>query len=406
MSAVSVIRTGAEASWVFLKLLYTNYREDRCPTTAAALTYQTLFAVVPLLTITYTVLESFEAFEGMGEMLGNFLFANVVPENVAMIEGYLSEFSDQAKSLSTTSLLVLAVTAFLMMFTMERSLNEIWRVQEPRHGFQRILMYWAVLTLGPPLIGGGLAITTYILSLPLLSDVTGYLGVLALVPILLNVVVFTLMYLTIPNCVVPLRHGLLGGVVVAVLFELVKQAFGGVMSQSDFQVIYGTYAAVPLFLIWIYVSWTLVLFGAELTKGLGLYHSERSRDTEAPMLQILLILETFFRCHMRGEVVTDKILSQLSHRVDMHYWHDHKAWLLKQGLIRQVDRGGLVLSKDLDEVTFWDIYRAAPWDLPEGFKKSADGWESLLNDRLRQLSASGKERLNLDLEKLFRGVEQ
>lgn len=398
-----MLKVKFQAFSVFLKLLLRNYNDDGCQSTAAALTYQTLFAVVPLLTITYTVLSAFQAFSGVGDMLQNFLFQNIVPESVAVVESYLQDFSDQARRLSWPSLIVVAFTAFLMMFTIEKSFNEIWGIGEPRHGFQRILMYWAILTLGPPLVGGGIAITTYLFSLPLISDVAGTSLFLQLIPIVLNTVVFTMMYIAIPNCVVPLRNGLIGGLVVAVLFELVKQLFGTVMSKTDFEVIYGTYAAVPLFLIWLYVSWAIILFGAELTKGMGLYRSERSEQLEPPLMQFLVILEMFFRAHQQGEVVTEKMIANLGHRVDMHAWRDYKSRLLALGLIRGVDRGGLVLSKDLNEVTFWELYQSLPWPLPRGFIAEGDGWENRINEKLSELFDDSESSLKLDLEALFRG---
>lgn len=400
---MEMIQDRAEAVWDFFKLLVRNYAEDRCQSTAAALTYQTLFAMVPLLTITYTLSTAFPSLHGMGDELQNFVFDNIVPENVGVVQEYLQEFSSQARSLSIPSLGVLAITAFVMMFTIEKTFNEIWNIKEPRHGFQRILMYWAILSLGPALMFVGLGITIYLFSLPLLTDVTGTSNALALLPIFLNGAVFALMYITVPNCVVPLRHGLLGGLVVAIAFELVKQLFGSVMSRSDMAVIYGTYAAVPLFLIWLYVSWTIVLFGAELTKNMGLFRSQRSKEREPALVQILIILDEFFRCHKAGEVVTDRSITKLSHRVDMQNWQEYKSRLLGMGLIRSVERGGLVLSKDLNEVTFWELYREMPWPMPPGFTRHAKGWEETIHKRLSESYEDRRSAFDLDLERLFRG---
>lgn len=401
--SLSGLNDRAAAVWDFSKLLVRNYAEDGCQSTAAALTYQTLFALVPLLTITYTISSAFQAFSGLGDQLQTFVFDNVLPENVAVVQDYLQEFSDQAKNLSVPSLLVIAVTAFLMMYTIEKSFNEIWRIKEPRHGFQRILMYWAILSLGPVLMGIGLAITVYLFSLPFLTDVAGTSNLIALIPIVLNTAAFTLMYITVPNCVVPLRHGVIGGFVVAIAFELVKQLFGRVMANTDFAVIYGTYAAVPLFLIWLYVSWTIVLFGAELTKNMGLFRSQRSKLMEPPLVQVLIILNEFFRCHRTGDVVSDRSITRLSHRVDMQTWHEYKSRLLGLGLIRSVDRGGLVLSKDLNEVSFWELYRDLPWPMPAGFTRPGDGWESMVNERLEASYEDRRKAFDLDLERLFRG---
>ncbi len=394
-----------EGFYLYLKLLFGNYMEDKCQATAAALTYQTLFAVVPLLTISFTVLDWFEAFGDMGDGLRNFMFNNFLPDTVLVVEEYLQEFSDQARSLSVPSIVVLVVTAFLLMFTIERSFNQIWRVSEPRQGFQRILMYWAILTLGPVMVGAGIAITTYLFSLPLLSDVTlGAAGrLIVLLPIMMNAFVFTLMYAAIPNCWVPMRHALIGGLVVAIGFEMVKQLFGTVMAATDFQVIYGTYAAVPLFLIWLYVSWTIILFGAELTKGIYLFRSHSSKVMEPPLIQILILLEQFFRSHQQGEVVSDRQIAALSRRVDLKHWHEYKSQMLSLGLIRSVDKGGLVLSKDLNEMTLWQLYDELPWPLPDNFNESSAGWETSVNTHLVEILNKGQKTLDIELEELFRG---
>jgi membrane protein len=393
-----------EAVWDFFKLLVKNYSEDGCQSTAAALTYQTLFAVVPLLTITYAVLGAFEAFSGVGDVLQDFVFDNVVPESVSVVQEYLQQFSSQARSLSGPSLIVVGITAFLMMLTIEKSFNDIWRIREPRQGFQRILMYWAILTLGPLLMLLGLASTTYLFSLPIVTGV-GASKLFGVVPLVLSTAFFTLMYVAVPNCQVPVKHGVIAAAVVAVWFELVKHLFGSVMAMTDFAVIYGTYAAVPLFLIWLYVSWTIVLFGAELNKNIGLFRSQRSPQMEPPLVQILIILHEFFRCHRLGEVVTDRTITSLSHRVDMQAWHDYKSRLLTLGLIRVVEKGGLVLSKDLNEVTLWSLYRDMPWPLPAGFTVAGEVWEKLVNEKLTKSYEERRTVFELDLERLYKGEE-
>ena len=158
--------------WAFFYLMSERFIEDSCRSTAAALTFQTLFAVVPLLTVMYTIFNAFEAFDGLSGTVQEFIFTNVVPENVAVVREYLDEFSTSATNLGVPSGILVSVTALLMLFTIERTFNDIWRVKEPRHGFQRFLVYWAILTLGPAV----LAITAYTLTLPLISDVTEITG--------------------------------------------------------------------------------------------------------------------------------------------------------------------------------------------------------------------------------------
>ena len=148
----------------------------------------------------------------MDRILEDFIFTNVVPENVSLVQEYLGGFSAQAQSLSMPSAVFLVATAFLMLFTIERTFNEIWRIKETRHGLQRLMMYWA-------LIGVGIIVTTYVLSLPLISDVADSPVLLRFLPVLLSASTFTLIYAVVPNTLVPVRHAMVGGVLVAAVFE-------------------------------------------------------------------------------------------------------------------------------------------------------------------------------------------
>lgn len=399
---IEQVKEQAMKAWNFVRFLVRNYIEDNCQTTAAALTYQTLFAVVPSLTVMYTVLSAFEAFGGMGRTIEDLLFENIVPDNVSAVQEYLRSFSDQARSLSVPSLVILAVTAFLMLFTIERTFNEIWGVKEPRHGFQRVMMYWAVLTMGPLLLVMGIGITTYVLSLPLISDVAESPLGLRFLPLALSAGTFTLIYVVVPNTLVPLKHAVAGGFLVATVFETAKFSFGFFMSQSSFEVIYGTFAVVPLFLIWIYVSWTIVLFGAELVKALAVYRFKGSHKLESPFLQVLIILEIFYRAHQRGEVVTDKAIRRLDDRIDLEHWQNYRERLIDLNLVKSVERGGLVLSFDLSELTLWQLYQKLPWPIPSKQGLGESEWEKNLAETFSSITSRNREMLSIDLETLFR----
>lgn len=393
----------ASGVWRFVRMTFQDFMEDGCQSTAAALTYQTLFAVVPLLTVMYSMFNAFEAFGGIASRVESFVFTNIVPENVSVVQKYLASFSDQARSLSVPSLVLLSVTAFLMLFTIEKTFNEIWRVRDPRQGFQRFLVYWAIMTLGPIFIGVGFLISTYVVSLPLISGVTESTGMLRFIPFLLSAAAFTLVYVTVPNCVVPVTHGLIGGVIVAVAFEMAKVAFARTMTGSNFEVIYGTFAAVPLFLLWIYLSWTIVLMGAEIVKGLSVFRFEGDERVEPPLVQLLLILELFYRAHQRGDVIFESDIRTLSSRIDAREWNDLKARLTDLNLIKATDRGGLVLTRDLKEISVWDLYQAVPFDMPQAIGGDAS-WEHALAQRLARIAERNREDLEIDLESLFRSA--
>ncbi len=388
-------------AWSFLLFVQDSYVKDKCQTTAAALTYQTLFAIVPLLGIGYIALEFFPVFEGLDQQFESFLFSNIVPENAAVVQKYLISYSEQARSLGGVSAIFVLITAIFMLFTIERTFNQIWQVREPRHGAQRFLMYWAVMSLAMPFVALSIVTTSYIQTLPFISDVSESTRGLHLFQIILGSGFLTLVYLVVPNCYVRFRHAFTGAVATSIVFEVAKTLFTEIMAKSDFEAIYGTFAAVPLFLIWLYVTWTLVLAGAEFVKCLGVYRFEAEEDVEAPLVQVLLILELFYRAHQRGEVIKDQDIRKHTRRIHLELWPEIKASLNGMGLIRTVEGGGMILAKDLNEVSVWDIYAELGWPLPATVKGSED-WERTLATQLDEIYVSSQQKLGSDLESLYK----
>lgn len=398
--------------WRFCLYFWRQYEVDDCRDTAAALTYQTLFAVVPLLTVLYTFFSLFPQFGGLEGKVENFLFSNIVPENVAKVQEYLSSFADQARRLSVVSIVFLAVTAFLMLHTIERAFNEIWRVTEPRHGLQKFLLYWAVLSLGPLMILFGVALSTYVFSLPLISTATESTSLLTVLepvadlsPFMLSVGVFTLIYATVPNCAVPFRHALYGGVLTAVVFYFAKAIFAFATSKFAIEIIYGTFASVPLFLLWIYVSWNIILAGAVLVRIMSVYEDETRRQAAPHLFQVLMVLEALYRAHVKGDVIREKDIVQGDLHIDLENWADYRTRLLELNLIKRTEKSGFVLSRDLSEVNVWDLYAILPWQLPEKPEQTDNSWKRILSNKLASISTQTREDLNLDLETLFRGKE-
>ena len=398
---MDIVQAKLRQLWDFLRYLQKSFADDNCQITASALTYQTLFAIVPSLAIAYTLFESFDAFEGLSTQFEDFIFDNIVPENAGLVSDYLLSFSQQARNLSIPSVILVIGTSFLMLLTIERTFNDIWQVKEPRHGTQRFLMYWAVLTLGAPFIVASIVTTTYIESLPLIRDVTESARGLHLVPILLGSSFLTLVYVVVPNCYVRLSHAAIGAIVISIVFEISKVLFAEIMAKSNFEAIYGTFAAVPLFLIWLYVSWTLVLLGAELVKSLGIYRFEAEENLEQPLFQVVLILELFYQAHQKGEVLRDQDLRKHSKRIHLELWPEIKAQLMEMGLIRTLERGGMILAKDLNEVSVWDLHQHLSWQLPTSVK-GEQPWEKTLSQRFADLHDQSASGLRGDLETLFK----
>lgn len=252
---------------VFTYLVGRRYVGDRCTRHAAGLSYTTLLALVPLTAVIFSSLSMFPVFESWSKDLEDFIYRNFVPTAGDVVQQYLQQFSEQAGKLTAVGLIFIVVTALMLLVTIEESFNDIWQLERGRPMGQRILSYWAMLTLGPLLLGASLSLTSYLVSL---AGQTGevVIGpfkhfVLAWLPVVLEALAFTLLYLIMPHCTVRLRHALIGGIVAAILFEITKSAFTWfIVNVASYEIVYGTLATIPIFLIWIYLSWLVVLIGA------------------------------------------------------------------------------------------------------------------------------------------------
>ncbi|WP_296222312.1 virulence factor BrkB family protein [Pseudomonas sp. UBA2684] len=352
----------------FWRFLLQRFLADRGANNAAALTYTTLFAVVPMMTVTFAMLSAVPAFQGTGEQIQSFIFRNFVPSAGEMVQEYLRNFTTQARQLTWIGVAVLAVTAFWMLVTIEKTFNTIWRVRQPRRGVSSFLLYWAILSLGPILLGAGFAISTYIASLSLLSGPDALIGaktLLNFMPLLFSVAAFTLLYATVPNARVPLKHAFLGGLFTAVLFEVAKALFGlYVRLFPGYQLIYGAFATVPLFLLWIYLSWLIVLFGAELVCNQGVSHQWRKRAMPR-LLVVLGVLRVFHARQQSGLKVRHRDVQRQGWLLPEHEWEELLEFLEQQQLVAPTAAGAWVLSRDLSHYSMQQLLSRSPWPLPQ-----------------------------------------
>lgn len=267
---LSALKTGLR----MFQQIFKQFVEDGCPTRAAALAFTSLLSLVPLMTVSFTIMTAFPMFRSVGEQIQDFIFQNFVAASAQTIQINLVKFSQQAVNLSVPGLLFLIITALLMVFTMEQAFNAIWRVKRSRTGLNAFVMYWAVLTFLPILIGVGFVLTSYFFSLPLISETARSLRLhefyYKYFPYILTFVAFTMLYITLPNCKVQIPHAALGGLIATFLFEVTKYGFGlFVVNFPTYELLYGTLAAIPIFLVWVYLSWIIILFGAMVTYIVG-----------------------------------------------------------------------------------------------------------------------------------------
>ncbi|MDA8486087.1 YihY family inner membrane protein [Pseudomonas resinovorans] len=351
----------------FWRFLLQRFIADRGTNSAAALTYTSLFAVVPMMTVTFTMLSAIPAFQGTGEQIQSFIFHNFVPSTGETLQEYLRGFTVQARHLTWVGVGLLVVTAFMMLVTIEKAFNTIWRVRQPRRGVSSFLLYWAILSLGPLLLGAGFAVSTYITSLSLISGLDALIGaktLLSFTPLFSSIAAFTLIYAAVPNARVPVRHALAGGVFTALLFEAAKALFGLYVSFfPGYQLIYGAFATVPLFLLWIYLSWVIVLFGAELVCNLSTPWHWRRRAL--PRLLVLLgILRVFHDRQMRGMPVRHLDVQRAGWHLPEDEWLEMLELLEAQHLVCRASGGSWVLCRDLGGYSFHQLLVHMPWPLP------------------------------------------
>lgn len=262
-----------------LRQIGRRFAQDDCFNLAASLTYTTLLALVPLVTIGLAIFSAFPAFREFTVGVNEFIAKTMLPAAVGqIIQTHLEEFTRSAGRLTALGFAVLAITAVLLMQTIDRAMQRIFRVVRKRVFGLRALVYASVLLLGPLLIGASVSLTSYLVRASTsVAQRYDALELLDLVPVLLTAIAFALMYFIVPNRRVALRHALLGGFLAAILFEIMKRLFAHYVAQfPTYTLIYGAFAAIPIFLIWIYLSWLVALLGAVICAALPNWRALRT----------------------------------------------------------------------------------------------------------------------------------
>ena len=256
-------------------------RDVKMAQVAGSLTFTTTLTIVPLFAVALALFTAFPLFVEFRGAVENAVLKALPGQISDTVLGYINQFALKATRLTAVGLIFLAVTAIAMMVTFDRVMNDIWRVKNRRSLTQRVLIYWAILTLGPLLIGASLAASSYVWaqSGETVSDLPRWLrGAIDYVPAILSGFAYAALFVYVPNRRVAWRDALIGGFIAAILAEIFKHAFGEFVSRGTTGSIYGAFAVLPLFLIWIYLSWYAVLFGAAITATLPRLRATRFAD--------------------------------------------------------------------------------------------------------------------------------
>lgn len=268
IAGMTFSRSAAHPPWrETLAALLQRFREDRLGVIAGSLTFTTTVSLVPLLTVAFAIFTVFPMFASFRRALETYFLQNLVPDAIARpVLQQLTLFSLKATRVGAVGLVVLVFTAIALLLTIDRALNGIWRVRQPRPLARRVLVYWTTATLGPLMLGFSLSLTSYALSASrgvvetLPGGVSLLLGLLELGMMAGGMAT---LFRFVPFTQVRWRHALAGGCFVAVALEIAKRLLAWYLGlTSTYATIYGAFATLPILLVWIYLGWVIVLLGA------------------------------------------------------------------------------------------------------------------------------------------------
>ncbi|MBP6563686.1 MAG: YihY family inner membrane protein [Neisseriaceae bacterium] len=362
---------------------------------AASLTFTTLLALVPFITITFIVISAFPVFADISTEFQILVSSTLMPDASSKVIGtYMNDFIGKAGNLTAIGIVALGISAVLLINTVERTFNQIWQAKQERPLVWRVLIYWTILTLGPLLIGGGLSVwswlfrfTDFPMLYPSLATIIRVSGA-----ILLSTSLLWAVFRFVPYRYVPNRHALIGALFTAVALEITRRAFGFYVANfNSYQIIYGAFAAIPVFLLWILCLWYVLLSGAVLTASLSYWQGEtfrrrgRKRGRFDDVIKVLI--------HLHDAQKEGKALKTQDFRAEVAMGYDELGELLTRlGKMAIIQDGsdGWVLKLAPENIILSDLFQAFVYRLNDDDR---DFWLQ----HLHALMAPGLDTLDLSL---------
>ena len=407
--------------WLFYfsRFSVRQFYQQRGLQIASSLAYATLLSLVPLVTVMFGFLGGLPIFENMGDAIQSFIFNNFAPAFGDTVSNYLDEFAQKASTLTGTGIIVLVLIALMLMATIDSALNTIWHVRKRRNPVSRFLVYWAIISLGPMLLGIGLVSSSYLLSAAVVSEVDASLGLnlkntlLSYLPFLTTSVAFSLLYVLIPNCYVSRRNALIGGVVAAILFELAKYGFGiYVKSVPSYEVIYGAIAIIPTFLVWIYTSWVIVILGAHVTFCLSAFRMELERrgnnDSAWTFDDAYKLVSALWVAQKYGLAFNSRKVRKYGIKLPEFQVTEIMELLVDARWVQKSSSGTWTLCRDMAEVTLLDLYNIIPKRLPSNdeLERRSDSNTEQLREVLQEPNKDLENRMSISLRDIMSTSDQ
>jgi len=388
--------------------VWKHFQEDRCLEEAASLSYTSLLAMVPLLAVVFGIIAAFPVFSEWSANLKAFIFDTFMPAIGEQIVPYIDTFLESISSLTLPATIILVVTALLLMIRIEVAFNRIWRVDRSRTLVNRIVMYWAVLTLGPVLIGAAIALSV--------QKVLGVVGIQeAVSPALHRIGIFLLSWLAIslcfwfvPNRRVQIKHALIGAFLSTILFELAKAGFIAYISHANYKVIYGALATVPIFLLWIYIVWNVILFGASLAASLTTFSDYRKYETDWPKrweFQLTYrLVGHLWNAQRDGKALSNGELLDLEQQASELQIVNLMSRMGDCHIVNTDENGSWILTRDLEDLSLGDLYSQGDFYLPLeeiGQLPRETGWDQAFVASLAHIRKHGQVEWERSLRSMY-----
>lgn len=387
-----------------------RFYDDRCMQIASSLTFTSLLAIVPIVTVALTIITAFPVFGQMTAALQEFILENMVPASADVVASYTQQFTQNAARLTAVGIGFLFVTSIMLLLTIERAFNDIWRVRRPRPVVQRVFVYWTLITVGPVLMGASLSLTSWLVgqAVGLVQGLPGAgVVLLSVVPVLLTSVALAILYLAMPNRRIRVQDALIGGLFGGVAFELMKRGFALYVAQfPTYTLVYGAFATVPIFLLWIYVSWLVVIFGAVVVAALPEWRDRAGQARPLPgsdFFDALQVLKLLWRAHRVGGVVTlPEILAVSTVRIEQV--ESILDTMIGTGWVSRTVSRGWVLHRDPTAFTVEDVYRL--FVFRGEAHRPARGADAVLETQIHEFGVRMGEDMRITLDALFRATEE
>lgn len=399
--------------WRFIVYVSDRFVFDGCQQRAASLTFTSLLAMVPLLAVSFAIFAAFPAYGRLKGEVQSYIFENFVPQVGTVIQEYLETFTQQTGGLTAVGILFLVFTAVMLMVSISNTFNAIWRARRRRNIVARMLVFWAMITLAPMVFGASLSISSYLFAFAKASGVETYTGSLNnlafLLPFTLQAFGFTALFLIMPNYPVRRTDALIGGLTASMLFEFLKKGFGLYITYfPTYQTIYGALATIPIFLVWVYLSWIIVLLAAEITASLPEWRggSRKLKTTGlAPvdrLVSSLAVLNALRQATIGGGGLSEaRLLREANLGPDG--LADVEQRLEDHNYIARGEKGHWLLVRDLDHVTLYDLYEHLGLGVESGtpIRQARKAWAQRFGKTKFELTAAMREKMSIPLGELL-----